>query len=71
MEINDPASFEQAISAAKFGKFNILLLCVAAPSAWSILMATATQSFVLPVAQCDLGLTLRLKGILNAMCYLG
>ncbi|CAH0554051.1 unnamed protein product [Brassicogethes aeneus] len=65
------ANFETAVSATGFGKFNIFLLLVAIPSAMSPVFESSTMSYVLPVAQCDLNLTLQDKGILNAMGFGG
>ncbi|KAK9884936.1 hypothetical protein WA026_009172 [Henosepilachna vigintioctopunctata] len=65
------ATFEEAISATKFGKFNWLLILVIIPSRWSPIFETTTMSYVFPAAQCDLDLTLDNKGLLNAITYAG
>ncbi|CAH0554053.1 unnamed protein product [Brassicogethes aeneus] len=68
---NEPADFEKAISATKWGKFNILLYIIAIPAGWSSIFETTTMSYVFPAAQCDLDLTLENKGFLNSVTYLG
>ncbi|CAH1176294.1 unnamed protein product [Phaedon cochleariae] len=69
--ISGDADFETAISAAGFGKFNFLLCLCLIPSAWSQLFEAQTLAFVLPIAECDLDLTLEQKGILNSACFAG
>lgn len=65
------ADFETAITATKFGKFNIIMLLIAMPAGWSAVFDTGVMSYVFPAAQCDLDLTLINKGTLNAMIYIG
>ncbi|GLV32006.1 uncharacterized protein CBL_07765 [Carabus blaptoides fortunei] len=67
----EPADFETAIAAAKFGKFNLLMLVVALAASFSSTFTTTSMSYVLPAAQCDLELSLVDKGMLNACTYLG
>jgi len=54
-----------------YGKFNYMLNLVAIPAVWSIAFDTATISYILPSAECDLNLSNLDKGILNAMVYGG
>ncbi|XP_075157922.1 uncharacterized protein LOC142231188 [Haematobia irritans] len=70
-DLKTPADFETAITATGFGWFNILLLLVGCPAAIASVFETAVVSYVLPSAECDLGLDLLDKGILNAMTYSG
>lgn len=65
------ADFESALIATGFGKFNLLLLLIVIPTAWSSMFETTSMSFVFPVAQCDLNLSMEDKGNLNAITYLG
>lgn len=65
------ADFETAITATGFGKFNVILIAVILPAAFSHVFETATMSYVLPVAQCDLSLSLQDKGTLNAITFAG
>ncbi|KAJ8977732.1 hypothetical protein NQ317_019407 [Molorchus minor] len=65
------ANFEEAILATEFGRFNILLLLSVIPACFSQVFETVSISYVLPVAQCDLNLTLEDKGMLNAITFAG
>lgn len=67
----EAADFETAINATGFGKFNYVLLLVALIGSLSSSFATTTMSYVIPVAECDLSLTLVDKGMLNGSYYLG
>ncbi|XP_037943092.1 synaptic vesicle glycoprotein 2B-like [Teleopsis dalmanni] len=67
----EPADFETAISASGFGLFNFILLLAAIPAKSAVIFQTTTMSYVMPVAECDLKLTLLDKGVLNAMTYAG
>ncbi|XP_071051172.1 synaptic vesicle glycoprotein 2C-like [Onthophagus taurus] len=67
----EPADFEKAISSAEFGKFNILLLLLAIPSYFATNFDSTTMSYVIPVARCDLQITLEQAGLLNSISYLG
>lgn len=68
---HEGADFETAIAATGFGKFNYLLLFVALIACLSNAFGTTTMSYVVPVAECDLSLSLADKGMLNAAGYLG
>ncbi|KAJ8977734.1 hypothetical protein NQ317_019409 [Molorchus minor] len=68
---NDPATFEKAVVATGFGKFNVLLILLTLPPSFSKLFETASMSYVLPIAQCDLNLSLSDKGMLNAITFAG
>ncbi|KAK9758800.1 hypothetical protein QE152_g702 [Popillia japonica] len=65
------ATFEDAISATGFGKFNLILLTLSVPCGWASIMDTTTMSYVLPAAHCHLDLNLEQRGMLNAITYLG
>ncbi|KAK9758798.1 Sugar transporter [Popillia japonica] len=65
------ATFEDAISATGFGKFNLILLMLSVPCGWASIMDTTTMSYVVPAAHCDLDLNLEQRGMLNAITYLG
>ncbi|XP_049812694.1 synaptic vesicle glycoprotein 2C-like [Schistocerca nitens] len=69
--IDEPVDFETAISLTGFGKFNYILLLVAFPAAMINVFDTTAMAYILPVAQCDLGLTNLDKGGLNAITYAG
>ncbi|CAG9860342.1 unnamed protein product [Phyllotreta striolata] len=66
-----PATFEDAITATGFGKYNFLLLfCIIFPCAIQIAETTGI-SYILPIAECDLNLSLEDKGILNGVTFAG
>ncbi|RZB39871.1 Sugar tr and/or MFS 1 domain containing protein [Asbolus verrucosus] len=65
------ADFETAISATKFGKFNVILFLLSIPAGWTSMFETTTMSYVFPAAHCDLNLSLNDKGSLNAVTFLG
>lgn len=69
----DPKSvdFETAITATGFGKFNWMLIAILIMSSCAQLFEQLGISYITPVAQCDLGLTLENKGLLNSMNYAG
>lgn len=68
---SEPADFETAITASGLGKFNVILILVIIPAGFANVIETATMSYVLPVAQCDLNLSLGDKGTLNAITFAG
>ncbi|XP_058984032.1 synaptic vesicle glycoprotein 2B [Musca domestica] len=70
-ELSEPADFEKAINEAGFGLFNLLLLFVAIPATLANVFSTTTMAYILPIAECDLRLTLFNKGMLNAATYAG
>ncbi|KAJ3659516.1 hypothetical protein Zmor_011200 [Zophobas morio] len=65
------ADFETAISATKFGKFNILLFLLVIPAGCTFMLETTTMSYVFPAAHCDLDLSLNDRGFLNAITFTG
>lgn len=65
------ADFETAISVAGTGKFQYLLILAIIPASWASSLDTANMSMILASAECDLGLSLFHKGLLNAAIYVG
>ncbi|XP_012227333.2 synaptic vesicle glycoprotein 2B-like [Linepithema humile] len=65
------ADFEMAISAAGTGKFQYLLILAIIPASWASSIDTGNMSMILSSAECDLGLSLFNKGLLNAVIYVG
>ncbi|XP_011136258.1 synaptic vesicle glycoprotein 2B isoform X1 [Harpegnathos saltator] len=65
------ADFERAIVSAGYGKFNYLLLLAVLPACFSSIFSSSSMSYVLPSAECDLGLTMFDKGLLNSMVFAG
>ncbi|XP_073819753.1 synaptic vesicle glycoprotein 2B-like [Musca autumnalis] len=70
-DYNEPADFEKALAATGFGCFNFLLILAAIPAKLSIVFSTTTMAYILPIAECDLKLTLFNKGVLNAVTFAG
>lgn len=70
---NEPklADFEEAIQATGYGYFNILLMFIALPCCVASVFESASTSFIIPSAECDLQLSLVDKGYLNAISYAG
>lgn len=54
-----------------FGIFNLVLLIVGIFAACASTFETTTMSYILPIAECDLKMTLFDKGILNGATYAG
>ncbi|XP_020286619.1 putative transporter svop-1 [Pseudomyrmex gracilis] len=65
------ADFEAAIAAAEIGKFQYLLSLAIIPASWASSIDTSNMSVILASAECDLGLTLFDKGLLNSSIYFG
>ncbi|XP_017873788.1 PREDICTED: organic cation/carnitine transporter 7 [Drosophila arizonae] len=68
---DEPADFDTAITSAGFGRFNLILLIIAIPATCANMFESTTMSYILPIAECHLHLTLTDKGILNACAYAG
>lgn len=68
---HEPATFEEAITATKFGKFNIILALLSMVATLCTVFDTTTMSYGFVAAQCDLNLSLTDKGALNSMTYIG
>ncbi|XP_039760272.1 synaptic vesicle glycoprotein 2B-like [Pararge aegeria] len=62
---------EDALTLCKFGKFHFLLLAASLCSIFAAMLVTTTSSYILPVAECDLKMTIMYKGLLNAIPFLG
>lgn len=65
------ADFETAMAETGFGKFNMLILLVMLPSSMTLVFEVLSMSFVMPVAECDLDLTLERKSLLNSITFAG
>ncbi|VEN33963.1 unnamed protein product [Callosobruchus maculatus] len=65
------ATFEEAVEESGFGKFNLLLLLVLFFPCLSQVLETVNISYVLPIAQCDLGISLEDKGIIISISFIG
>ncbi|XP_075981129.1 synaptic vesicle glycoprotein 2B-like [Anticarsia gemmatalis] len=60
-----------ALKACTFGRFHIKLLFIAFLGFMSGVLVSSSTGYLLPVAECDLGMNLLQKGLLNAMPYIG
>lgn len=65
------ADFEKAISISGYGLFQYQLLLLGIPAMLSTTFATTAIAYILPVAECDLQLSLLNKGTLNAITFAG
>ncbi|XP_012261674.3 synaptic vesicle glycoprotein 2B-like isoform X2 [Athalia rosae] len=65
------ADFETAVAATGYGKFNYLLLLGFFLPCWASIFDVSNMSMILPSAECDLGLSMFQKGVLNASTYAG
>ncbi|CAG9838950.1 unnamed protein product [Diabrotica balteata] len=70
-QLKHKATFEEAVVATGFGKFNIYLLILLIPSSFSQAYEQMGLSYALPIAECDLNLTLERKGLLTAVSFGG
>ncbi|KAL9698028.1 hypothetical protein quinque_001469 [Culex quinquefasciatus] len=64
-------SFEDALTLAKFGRFNYALIAIAGTVLAAVMLEMLSISYVIAVAECDLELTSGQKGILGAMALAG
>ncbi|CAO1413974.1 unnamed protein product [Diamesa serratosioi] len=55
----------------EFGKFNYFLVILSGSILSTVLLETLSISFILPVAECDLHLSTKDKGILSAIAFAG
>lgn len=62
---------DAALKECKFGFFHIKLLCIAFVGIVAAVLVGSSTSYVLPVAECDLEMTLLGKGLLAAAPYTG
>ncbi|CAH1982313.1 unnamed protein product [Acanthoscelides obtectus] len=65
------ATFEEAVEETGFGKFNLVLLLVLFFPCLSQVLETVNISYVLPIAQCDLGISLEDKGFIISVSFIG
>ncbi|XP_073832099.1 synaptic vesicle glycoprotein 2A-like isoform X2 [Musca autumnalis] len=63
--------YETALEATTFGKFNYLLILISGLILANVLLETLGISFVLPVSQCDLNLSVQERGIMSAIGFAG
>ncbi|XP_050510113.1 synaptic vesicle glycoprotein 2B isoform X2 [Diabrotica virgifera virgifera] len=66
-----PKTFEEAISETGFGRFNYTLLVVILFPCATQMVETVGMTYIVPVAECDLHLTIEDKGLLNGVTFAG
>lgn len=64
-------TFEEAIKVTGFGRFNIALVCTITAASFAQIVEQISTSYVIPIAQCDLDLSLENKGLLVSFSYTG
>ncbi|XP_018800129.1 PREDICTED: synaptic vesicle glycoprotein 2A-like [Bactrocera latifrons] len=71
--IREPGTytFTEALALTNFGKFNYVLIFISGLVTGTLVLETTSIGFVLPIAQCELQLTNRDKGILSAINFVG
>lgn len=62
---------DAALRACTFGYFHIKILMIAFVGNVAGVFISTSTGYLLPVAECDLHMTLLRKGVLNAMPYMG
>ncbi|XP_058461564.1 synaptic vesicle glycoprotein 2B-like [Malaya genurostris] len=67
----DCVTFDDALSMTKFGKLNYVLIAISGTVLTAFLLETLGISYVIAVAQCDLQLTTKEKGILSGIAFVG
>ncbi|XP_068619921.1 synaptic vesicle glycoprotein 2B-like [Battus philenor] len=71
-ETKDPmAVLEEGLIICKFGRFHIRLLFTTMAAVFASTLVTTTSSYILPMAECDLNMSIMHKGLLNAMPFFG
>lgn len=66
-----PVKLDDALLMTKFGIYNLFLITISGTILASVLLETLGISYVLPVAECDLLLTTKEKGVLSAISFAG
>ncbi|XP_062124873.1 synaptic vesicle glycoprotein 2B isoform X3 [Drosophila sulfurigaster albostrigata] len=65
------ADFETAIAECGFGLFNVYILFCAMPCLAAMVFSASAMSYVMPMTECELKLSLLDKGIMHAVTYAG
>jgi MFS transporter, VNT family, synaptic vesicle glycoprotein 2 len=64
-------TLEGGLKKTGFGKFNYGLIVLTGAILGCVFLETVSINFILPVAQCDLNLTNRDKGVLSGVAFMG
>lgn len=70
-EIPEKVNFDEAIRLTGYGKFNYFIVIISGIVLSAVLLETLSISFVLPVAEHDLNLSMEDKGIVSSVAYAG
>lgn len=71
MESESQVKLEDALAATGFGKFNYALIVLAGAVLGSTYLEIVNVNFILPVAQCELDMTMEDKGLLSSITAIG
>lgn len=63
--------YDEHIKISGFGVYNILHMLMSGVILMGMIMQSLALGYILPVAQCDLKLTLQQRGWLSAIPFLG
>uniref|UniRef100_A0A1Y9G865 Major facilitator superfamily (MFS) profile domain-containing protein n=1 Tax=Anopheles albimanus TaxID=7167 RepID=A0A1Y9G865_ANOAL len=66
-----PVKLDEALLMTRFGLYNVCLIAISGTILAGVLLETLGISYVLPVAECDLLLTTKEKGVLSAISFAG
>ncbi|XP_052865707.1 synaptic vesicle glycoprotein 2B-like [Anopheles cruzii] len=66
-----PVKLDEALLMTRFGIYNLCLIAISGTILAAVLLETLGISYVLPVAECDLLLTTKEKGVLSAISFAG
>uniref|UniRef100_A0A182MMF2 Major facilitator superfamily (MFS) profile domain-containing protein n=1 Tax=Anopheles culicifacies TaxID=139723 RepID=A0A182MMF2_9DIPT len=66
-----PVKLDDAFLMTKFGLYNLYLIAISGTVLAAVLLETLGISYVLPVAECDLLLTTKEKGVVSAISFAG
>lgn len=71
LEKQNCVTLEKALAEIGFGKFSLVLVILTGSILGCVALETVGINFVLPIAQCDLDLSTRDKGVLSAIGFVG
>lgn len=64
-------TFDEAITLAGNGRFQLIVLIVCATALMASISEGLNMAFVLPIARCDLAISVQQQGIINAIGFIG
>ncbi|XP_058839965.1 synaptic vesicle glycoprotein 2B-like [Topomyia yanbarensis] len=69
--VSNSVTFDDALSLTKFGQLNYVLIIIAGTILTAFLLETLGISYVIAVAECDLQLSTKEKGVLSGIAFVG